>query len=147
MTLKATANVLKPDGTVTSVVKDNIVLNEGAFYDLSKLLGLGDEGTDPANADGALELQLKAGQTEKFSVGNKFVYNVTKKATGADAQTVEISGTQTKTWPFKWGDNVTDVPLRFGLNASKVKEKELHFRSFYLNGKNGTVYEDDIPCL
>ena len=144
VTLKATANVLKPDGTVTSVVKDNIVLNEGAFYDLSKLLGLGDEGTDPANADGALELQLKAGQTKKFSVGNKFVYNVTKKATGADAQTVEISGTQTKTWPFKWGDNVTDVPLRFGLNASKVKEKELHFRNFYLNSKNGTVYEGDI---
>lgn len=144
VTLKATANVLKPDGSVTSVVKDNIVLNEGAFYDLSKLLGLGDAGTDPVNADGALEMQLKAGQTGKFSVGNKFVYNVTKKATGGDAQTVEISGTQTGTWPYKWGDNVTDAPLRFGLDAEKVKGKELHFRNFYLNDKNGTVYEGDI---
>ncbi len=145
VTLKATANVLKPDGSVTSVVKDNIVLNEEAFYDLSKLLDLGDEGTDPATADGALEMQLKAGQTEKFSVGNKFVYNVTKKTgTAAKDVTVQISGKQTNTWPYKWGDDVTDVPIRFGLDADKAKGKELHFRNFYLNNKNGTVYEGDI---
>jgi len=106
--------------------------------DLSEKLGLG------AKDSGAFKLELKAGMTGLFSVGNKFVHNVTKKAAGADAQTVEISGTQTQSWPFKWGDNVTDKPLKFGLDASKVTEKELHFRNFYLNSKNGTVYEGDI---
>ena len=138
VTLKATANILNPDGTVTTKVNDNIVLTEGGAVDLSEKLGLG------AKDSGAFKLELKAGMTGLFSVGNKFVHNVTKKAAGADAQTVEISGTQTQSWPFKWGDNVTDKPLKFGLDASKVTEKELHFRSFYLNSKNGTVYEGDI---
>ena len=138
VTLKATANILRPDGTVTTKVDDNIVLTEGGAVDLSEKLGLG------AKDSGAFKIELKAGMTGLFSVGNKFVHNVTKKAAGADAQTVEISGTQTQSWPFKWGDNVTDKPLKFGLDASKVTEKELHFRSFYLNSKNGTVYEGDI---
>lgn len=138
VTLKATANILRPDGTVTTKVDDNIVLTEGGAVDLSEKLGLG------AKDSGAFKLELKAGMTGLFSVGSKFVHNVTKKATGADARTVEISGTQTQSWPFKWGDNVTDKPLKFGLDASKVTEKELHFRSFYLNSKNGTVYEGDI---
>ena len=136
VTLKATANILNPDGTVTTKVNDNIVLTEGGAVDLSEKLGLG--------SAGAFKLELKAGMTELFSVGNKFVHNVTKKATGANARTVEISGTQTETWPFKWGGSVTDATLKFGLDAEKVKEKELHFRNFYLNSKNGTVYEGDI---
>ena len=137
VTLKATANVLNPDGTVTTKVNDNIVLTEGGVVDLSESLGLG------AKDSGAFKLTLKNGMTGLFSVGSKFVHNVTKEA-AANAQTVEISGTQTETWPFKWGGSVTDAPLKFGLDASKVKEKELHFRNFYLNSKNGTVYEGDI---
>ena len=137
VTLKATANILNPDGTVTTKVNDNIVLTEGGEVDLSESLGLG------AKNSGAFKLTLKNGMTGLFSVGSKFVHNVTKEA-AANAQTVEISGTQTETWPFKWGGSVTDAPLKFGLDASKVKEKELHFRNFYLNSKNGTVYEGDI---
>ena len=145
VTLKATANVLRPDGSVVNRVNDNIVLTEKAFVDLSKSLGLGKEGTvtPPNGTDGALQMSLKEGMTRFFSVGNKFVYNVTKKA-AANAQTVEISGKQTETWPYKWGGSVSDATLKFGLNAEKVKEKELHFRNFYLNDKNGTVYEGDI---
>lgn len=91
----------------------------------------------------AVKLTLQSGMTALFSVGSKFVHNVTKQA-AANAQTVKISGEQTQTWPFKWGDKVSDADLKFGLDASKVTEKELHFRNFYLNSKNGTVYEGDI---
>ena len=137
VTLKATANILRPDGTVTTKVNDNIVLTEGDAVDLSEKLGLG--------SSGAFKLELKAGMTGAFSVGSKFVHNVTKKTgTAAKDITVEVSGTQTETWPFKWGGNVTDKTLKFGLDAEKVTEKELHFRNFYLNSKNGTVYEGDI---
>ena len=135
VTLKATANVLRPDGTVTTKVNDNIVLTEGGAVDLSEKLGLG--------TAGAFTLELKAGMTGLFNVGNKFVHNVTKKA-AANAHTVEIEGQQTSTWPYNWGGSVSDATLKFGLDAEKVKEKELHFRNFYLNDKNGTVYEGDI---
>ena len=139
VTLKATANILNPDGTVTTKVNDNIVLTEGGEVDLSESLGLG------AKNSGAFKLTLKEGMTGLFSVGSKFVHNINKKTGATDKDiTVEISGTQTETWPFKWGGSVTDAPLKFGLDASKVKEKELHFRNFYLNSKNGTVYEGDI---
>ena len=137
VTLKATANILKPDGTVDNKVNDNIVLTEGGEVDLSESLGLG------AKDSGAFKMTLKAGMTGLFSVGNKFVHNVTKQA-AANAQTVEISGTQTQTWPFKWGTNVADATLKFGLNTAQTTSKELHFRNFYLNSKNGTVYEGDI---
>ena len=147
VTLKATANILNPDGTVDNKVNDNIVLTEGEFYDLSESLGLGDKSATnpPDGTTGALLLQLQAGMTDKYAVGNKFVYNVNKKiGTAAKDITVEISGIQTETWPFKWGDKVTDKNPKFGLDADKVTEKELHFRNFYLNSKNGTVYEGDI---
>ena len=109
VTLKATANILNPDGTVTTKVNDNIVLTEGGAVDLSEKLGLG--------SAGAFKLELKAGMTELFSVGNKFVQNVTKKTGTVDKDiTVEISGTQTQSWPFKWGDKVTDETLKFGLD-------------------------------
>jgi len=131
VTFKGTANILMEDGTVKNVVKDNIVMSEGTPIDL-KDLGLG---TD------SLKMTLNA--AAGFKVGGKIVYNVTKKA-AANAQTVEIEGQQTETWPYKWGGSVSDATLKFGLDAEKVKEKELHFRNFYLNDKNGTVYEGDI---
>lgn len=141
VTLKATANILMPDGTVLNKVNDNIVLTEGGEVDLSVSLGLG--------TAGAFKMTLKEGMTSIFSIGNKFVHNVNKKASTAPVNaaagvTVEIAGTQTQSWPFKWGAAVTDENLKFGLDTKKVTSKELHFRNFYLNSKNGTVYEGDI---
>ena len=156
VTLKATANVLGVDGTVKNYVNDNVVLSEGQFVDLSESLGLGTtavNSTTPADGtNGAFQMQLKADETIKFTVGNKFVYNVTAKAKN-NAQFVEITGTQNQDWTYKWGTSVIDNQdgvidendkLQFGLDAEQVKNKEIHFRNFYLNDKNGTVYEGDI---
>ncbi len=135
--LKVTANILNPDGTVKTV-NEELTLGEGAAgkVDLGKKLGL-------ASADGKYTLQIKDGMTGLLSAGNKFVHNVTKKATGNE-QTVQISGTQTDSWKYKWGSKVTDKDLNFTLDADKVTNKELHFKNFYLNSNNGTVYEGDI---
>ena len=155
VTLKATANVLGTDGSVNTYVNDNVVLSEGDWVDLSETLGLGTTdvtSTNPGDGtNGAFQIQLNKNEAMKFTVGNKFVYNVTAKAT-ANAVQVEIAGTQNQDWTYKWGESVvddqdpitTDDRLRFGLDAEKVKNKELHFRNFYLNDKNGTVYEGDI---
>ena len=135
--LKVTANILNPDGTVKTV-NEELTLGEGAAgkVDLGKKLGL-------ASADDKYTLQIKDGMTGLLSAGNKFVHNVTKKA-GAGEQTVQISGTQTDSWKYKWGTKVTDKDLNFTLDAKKVTNKELHFKNFYLNSNNGTVYEGDI---
>ena len=70
---------------------------------------------------------------------------------------MQISGIQDENWPSKWGDagdNVTckadgsytgGTPVTFGLDATQpLDSKEIHFRNFYLNGDNGTVYDGDI---
>ena len=146
VTVKATANVLGTDGTVKNYVKDDVVLIEGTDVNLGTELGLG-------AAEDALVLQLQNDVTGAFKVGNKFVYNVTAQAAGgATARTIEISGTQNQDWPYNWGTNVinnhdadpADDSVKFGVDADQVKNKELHFRNFYLNEKNGTVYEGDI---
>ncbi|NLL36513.1 MAG: flagellin [Fretibacterium sp.] len=138
VTLKATSNVLKTDGSIANYVDNNIVLTT-ATVDLGENLGLGSAGGN------AFQLNLENNFTN-LKEGSKFVFNVTR-GTGAADVMVEIEGKQTETWPFRWGSAgapVTLTALRFGLSAGGVTEKELHFRNFYLNNANGTVYEGDI---
>ncbi|MDR1379705.1 MAG: flagellin [Synergistaceae bacterium] len=97
-----------------------------------------------------------------YAVGDKMVFNVTatKSAIAPAADTVvRIEGQQTPDWPNKWADmdlnnkgiqpnpptyRVSERPLHYAVNKAAVAGKELHFRNFYLNTDNGTVYEGDI---
>ena len=160
VTLKATSNVLTTDGVVKNYVNDNIVLAEDAWIDLSESLGLGKTAVNSTTAadgtNGAFQMKLNKDQTGIFSVGSKFVYNVTAlgKNTATDKNVVvEITGEQNQDWPYKWGDGnvvndqdgtTTGDSLKFGLDAEKVKSKDINFRNFYLNEENGTVYEGNI---
>ena len=137
ITLKATANILQADGTVITYVDDNLTWGSaggGAYTKLGITI-------DDMNFGGT----LVAGD---FSVGDKLVYNVTYNDDGTGTDTyVQISGTQTDTWDYKWGadgNGTTLDPLQYGLDAASVAGKEVHFRNFYLNTANGTVYEGDI---
>ncbi|MBQ6971911.1 MAG: flagellin [Synergistaceae bacterium] len=144
VTLRATSNVLGTDGNVANYLEDEIIVTSTA-KNIGESLGLG--------AANACTLSLAAGaDLDDLEVGTKFVYNYTAAGTG-----VQISGIQDENWPSKWGDagdNVTckadgsytgGTPVTFGLDATQpLDSKEIHFRNFYLNGDNGTVYDGDI---
>lgn len=147
VTLKATANVLTQDGNVENYLEDKIVLTQGSpdAVQLGKKLGLGD-------ADGTLALTAGATFGDEVSVGDKFVYNIV--AEGGDLG-VKVSGVQDPDWPDAWGTtanadgtktgaNVTEGDITYNLNKSNIANKEIHFRNFFVNSENGTVYEGDI---
>jgi flagellin len=111
--------------------------------------------SDPARNGGKVD----------YAVGDKMVYNVTAtdySATAGDpaADTVvRIEGQQTQGWPDRWTDMdlpnggiqptpptymVSERHIDYAVNKAAVAGKELHFRNFYLNTDNGTVYEGDI---
>jgi flagellin len=102
----------------------------------------------------------KNGGKIDYAVGDKMVYNVTATQTVSTTDTViRIEGQQNQNWPDKWADmnlpgggNPTSPPtyraserhLDYAVDKTAVAGKELHFRNFYLNTDNGTVYEGDI---
>ncbi|MBR1671661.1 MAG: hypothetical protein IJ702_01915 [Fretibacterium sp.] len=153
VTVKATSNVLTTDGTVKNYVKDNIILRTGDGKD--NLVNLGELlGEDEAKFQLALGDAVNA---SSFSSGNKFVYNVVGAGSGSNAadMSVTVEATQDPDWPNNWGDNWTDANgavrgdwvserLTYNLDSDAVSNKELHFRNFFLNSENGTVYEGNV---
>ncbi|MDR2179020.1 MAG: flagellin [Synergistaceae bacterium] len=100
-----------------------------------------------------------------YAKGDKMVYNVvaTQNATTVVDTNIKINGTQNLDWPDKWADmnlrsggvqpttpsapedyEVTERYLMYGMNKNAIAGKDIHFRNFYLNTSNGTVYEGDI---
>ena len=160
ITLRATSNVLTLDGNVENYLEDEIIVTQGASAkEVGDKLGLGD----------AAACSIELTDLDKIEVGTKFAYNFTAEGDIG----VKISGTQDEHWPDKWGnwdssdpDNIvtSDVicnnegvydtvdpanGVTFGLKSDDTEggalnNKTIHFRNFYINGDNGTVYEGDI---
>ena len=146
VTLKASSNVLKADGTMANYTLDNIILTEGgssagSVFDLSSLLG-----EDKDTGHFTMNLKAATGEASAFEAGDKFVINVSGKGDGTTDpdMTVKIAGTQDQNWPDKWGGTVTLNDLQYNINSTKVQNREVHFRNYYLNSDNGKVYEGDI---
>ena len=130
ITMKVTANAIDAKG-VTFTKTEEVTLTEGADTSVLKdLLG-----------DGKVKLKLENNMTSTFKKGNKIVYNIASKE-GTDVG-VTVKGTANNKWEQSWG-KITDNNVTYGLKADDVKNKELHFKNFYLNSKNGKVYEGDI---
>ena len=151
VTLKANATILKEDGTTATTSVDGIVVDiTGGDVD-SSLLGtgalnikLGADVFDPATG------KLNMAAVEK---GTRFVYNLTVDPTqdplGAATEDVyvEVSGTQNPNWPQNWLDQdsgVTRSAVTYGLDADKVKGKEVHLKNWYLNEKTGEAWEGEV---
>lgn len=138
VTFRAISNVLNEDGTVRTFVNDNLLVGS-ASVGLSAL-GIGSAGTTGTT------LGLGTGSASDYSIGNKIVLGYVSTGAAADAG-VTISGTTNPEWFGNWGTAVDGTELQnraFSLDVSEVAGKDVHFRNFYLNTANGTLYESDI---
>jgi flagellin len=163
VTFKTTANILNADGSTTTRVAtiiltgDNDLILNSITDDALNLLGLDVD----LNLNAATLLQKEnAGKSSSdpdykklsdfFKSGDKLVYNLAQAVfsdPNAQKKTVKIQGEQNPTWDAAWtADSLTynDNPLYYNIDASKVKGSEVHFRNFYVNEDNGTVYNGDI---
>ncbi len=143
VTFRVIANLLLTDGKVVTRENSNLVVGTAA-------VGLSSLGLNSGNT-----IRLSAaGAAANYAIGNKVVLQhvsvgATTTAWGATAAAnvhVQISGTTNPDWPGHWGaaagQNLGD--RTFSLNAAAVAENDVHFRNFYLNTANGTLYESDL---
>lgn len=136
VTFRAVSNILNSDGSVTTKVNDNLVVGSAAA-------GLSSLGVGAGNT-----LALSAGvglNAAAYEIGNKIVMQYISNSAGANAG-VTISGTTNPKWFGHWGTTAgTNLQDRtFNLIAADVQGNDVHFRNFYLNTANGTLYESDI---
>ena len=139
VTLKATVNSLTTSGDVENYLEDKIVVSGSNAINLGNRLGF--------ENDDAVAITLSS--VNDATVGSKFVFNTV--ATGGDTG-VRLEGTIDANWPEAWdgeliannGDYTNAGNVEYNLTASDVQNKEVHFRNFYINGNNGTVYDGDV---
>ncbi len=132
---RAVINALNVDGTVSTYTNENLLVGSAntnftawvtAINALSAALSLGADIT-----------------ARSFSVGDK----VTMFLVGNTAANtvVTVSGTQNADWHGSWGSSYTTASApTFNVTAAALAGQDIHFRNFYLNTANGTLYESDI---
>jgi flagellin len=153
MTVRITSSVLEANGDVKNYVQNNVVLTADGTAQtiLHTATDVGFDFKYQIPTTPAAAISGVTNTLDLFSVGDKYVYNVTARNTSANTL-VTVTGTQNQSWDYKWEPTsasspkhaVTEFPLQYALDASKVDKKELHFRNFYLNSNNGTVYEGNV---
>ena len=134
--VKATANVLKADGTTETKTLDELTLKGGEDKDLSKLLGV----------SGA-KVSLQQDMSSYVKVGGKWVSNISGDggSVGTNAIGVDVKASIDSTWDGKWNNGPQDDEvIRYTLDKQKVAGNDVHFKNFYLNSENGEVSEGDI---
>jgi flagellin-like hook-associated protein FlgL len=136
--VKATINLLSKEGIVTTLM-DELSVGRGV-----KELWLG------GSAEGIfLGFDLGTALVNAFSKGDKLVYNIQAMAgnkASAFETYIDLNGTQNQTWPDHWGSGVLngDSILTYNVIVSAVAGRAVHMRNFYVNEKNGKVYEGDV---
>lgn len=171
--LKAQSNILKTDGSLDSKTMNNITLKisngTSSIVDLSELAGESAENAFTI----ALNFSDSETSFDDFAVGSKFVYNIAgagSEDTAADLA-VTVTADQDLDWPDAWYDTSSEIaetsddvtysdsndlystgdkkplisqPVTYNLSTANAQNKDIHFRSFFLNSENGTVYDSDI---
>ncbi|EFC92012.1 flagellin domain protein [Dethiosulfovibrio peptidovorans DSM 11002] len=136
VTFKATSNVLGSDGSLTTKNNTNLVVGSAAGTAAVQLdsLGLGSATVAIGNTT--------AENAAMYSIGDKIVIGYVGSAGDVS---VTISGTTNPEWDGHWGGTAgTDLDDRkFSLVAADVRGKDIHFKNFYLNTANGTLYQSD----
>ena len=147
ITLSAVSNVLESDGISKTYEDQKIIISTNhKSVNLGSLLGEDDDHF-------TLELKNDFDDISKFKMGDKFVYNICGigDVMKAPADTsIFVAGTQDSDWPYNWdkdnGSYLTrkNTKVQYNINAEAASNKEVHFRSFYLNSETGKVYDGDI---
>jgi flagellin len=132
--VRAESYVMAADGTVTNHVDENLTLTTAVK---SGYTGLGfDMGT----------AALSIGNLSQFVVGGRHVMHLQgTDGTAADG-VINVGLTINSSWADQgnWATGTTGYNRSFGVALTGLANKDVHFRTFYLNTQNGQVYQSDI---
>ncbi len=146
VTFRATSNLLYADGTTETKVDENLIVGTAAQGMFS--LGLASGTVSTSNT---IRIGVAGGDgATAYSVGDKIVISFYNTGAVSANVSIAISGTVNSTWDGNWDSSAgttaaTDLGTRhFALVASSIRGKDVHFKDFYMNTANGTVYQSDI---
>lgn len=126
--LRVVANFLSTDGVASTKVDENFVLNANSPLTSYNVLGF--------NFGTAVTIS----SVQDFKVGGRMVAHFAGTA-NADTR-LSISATLNSGWEGHWAGAALD--RAFHVSAAAMVDKDIHFRTFYLNTANGKLFESDI---
>jgi flagellin len=134
---RAVVNALNADGTVSTYANENLLVGSGVISFTTWVTQIGGD---------ALSAGLSLGEditARSFSIGDRVTLFMVGN-TGADAA-FTISGVQNTSWFGNWGSGyATAQAPSYNISIGDVAGKDIHFRNFYLNPGNGSLYESDV---
>lgn len=134
VTFRGVANVLSLSGASSTFTNENIILETTALS-ATTMTAFG----TTSMGDGVIAISA----VTNYKIGDKIVVNFAAGTAAADLQ-VTISATNNTSWFGNWDTSAYTLTAAFSLDSTLANGKDVHFRNFYLNTANGTLYESDI---
>ena len=135
--VRAESYVMSAGGAVKTYVDENLTLTT-ASKDGYDVLGF-DMGT----------AALAISDLTKFIVGGKYVMHLAGSGSVGSVTNpgaINVSATVNDTWAKagNWDPNSPNQTRGFIVDLDAIQDKDVHFRTFYLNTQNGKVFQSDI---
>ena len=135
--VRAEAYVMSAGGTVFNFVDENLTLTTAERLTYT---GLGFE-----MGSGALSISASIAD---FKVGGKHVLHLAGMSAANVDGSINVSATINSTWAQagNWSTDSASWTLErgFAVALTAIQDKDVHFRTFFLNTQNGNVFQSDI---
>ena len=143
--VRAESYVMSSGGTVVNHVQENLTLTTAAKHNFTGL-GFSMGALVPGTGVGAGALNIS--NISNFKVGGRHVMHLAGSAVTGTNGKVNVSATINSDWANagNWPTGTANAVQErgFAVNLAAIKDKDVHFRTFYLNTQNGNVFQSDI---
>jgi len=138
VTFRVQVNSLDADGTIKSYSDNNFQITTAGIA-----VGQSDIGIYFINQTA---MYINPANITNYDVGDKIVFNFAANNTAA-TDTINVDVAVNQEWKNSWSNaDGTDatVEVQYNVNIGSLTNETVHFKNFYLNTANGTVYEGDV---
>jgi flagellin len=137
--VRAESYVMSAGGTVVNYVDENLTLTTATK---ASYTGLGFEMAGSATSAGGGALAID--DISQFSVGGRYVMHLAGSGAGGTGA-INVSATINSSWAAEgnWSTATLTYSRGFAVDLNAMENKDVHFRTFYLNTQNGQVYQSD----
>jgi flagellin len=137
--VRAESYVMSAGGTVVNYVDENLTLTTATK---ASYTGLGFEMAGSATSVGGGALAID--DISQFSVGGRYVMHLAGSGAGGTGA-INVSATINSSWAAEgnWSTATLTYSRGFAVDLNAMENKDVHFRTFYLNTQNGQVYQSD----
>ncbi len=138
VTFRAQVNAMDINGKLFNYVDENfMVTTAGVAQGQSKI------GMYFINKSA---ITISANSIVNYDKGDKIVLNFLSNNTAA-VDVINISATVNTDWPEAWKNadgTAPTVDVGYNVSLKNMANNSIHFKNFYLNTANGTIYEGDV---